>query len=148
MLIGRNPFFLTLFLGLTIPLVTPRLIWLAHSRRATGWFGYESSGTAGDMLSHSHIYFQLGGNNIWFIGPGGLKRKTDDPMPVRYLPSEVTNARIDDFFGLWGDLLVYGGIPELILLFAFLHPEVVPRNSRLLLTLKSPYIRLWSIHPN
>ena len=78
----------------------------------------------------------------------GYKRKTDDPIPVWYIPSEVTNARIDDFLGLWGDLLVYGGIPELILLFAFLHPEVVPWGSGLLLTRKSPYIRLWSIHPN
>jgi hypothetical protein len=49
---------------------------------------------------------------------------------------------------LWGDILVYGGIPTFILLICFIHPDVVPRGSGLLLTLKSPYIRLWSTHPN
>jgi hypothetical protein len=148
MSIGKIPFFLTLFLLLTVPLVLPRLIWLSHSRRAPGWFGYEGSHSAGDMLSYSHIYFCPGRDTIWFIAPGGLKRKADDPLPVRYAPREPMDARVDDFLGIWGDLLVYGGIPEIILLFSFLHPEVAPWGSRLRLTLKRPYIRLWSTHPN
>ena len=148
MIISKIPFFLVLFFSLTIPMVAPRLIWIAETRRTTGWMDYEGAASAGDMLSYSHIYYRVGRKTIWFNATGGLKRKHDEPMPVRYLPDDLTNARIGDFLGLWGDLLVYGGIPELILLISFLHPDVMPWGSRLRLTLKRPYIRLWSTHPN
>jgi len=150
MIIGKTPFFLSLFLLIAVPLITPRLVWLARSRAMTGVMGFEGRGTAGEQiqLTYAFIYFQPGKERIWFTAPPGLGYKKDDSVPVRYLPAEVTNARIDCLIGLWGDILVYGGIPEIILLICFLHPEVVPRGSALQLTLKSPYIRLWSIHRN
>jgi hypothetical protein len=79
MVIGKIPFFLILFFILTIPLVTPRLIWIVRSRKTFGVMGFEGRGTAGEQIPN---------------------------------------------------------------------PGVVPWGSGLLLTLKSPYIRLWSIHPN
>jgi hypothetical protein len=150
MLIGKIPFFLILFLILTIPLVTPRLIWIARSRTAVGRMGFEGRGTAGEPipLTYSNLYYQPVKERIWFTAPPGMGYKEGDRVPVRYLPASMTDARVDSFIGLWGDILVYGGIPAFILLICFVHPEVVPWNSRLLLTLKSPYIRLWSIHPN
>jgi hypothetical protein len=150
MIIGKTPFFLILFFLIAVPMITPRLIWLARSRTAVGVMGFEGRGTAGEQiqLTYSYFYFQPGKERIWFTAPPGLDYKEGDSVPVRYLPAEVTNARVDCLIGLWGDILVYGGIPELIVLIAFFHPEVVPRGSGLLLTLKSPYIRLWSIHPN
>jgi hypothetical protein len=150
MLIGKIPFFLILFSLIAIPLVVPRLIWLACSRRAVAVMGFEGRGTAGEQipLTYSNLYYQPGKERIWFTAPPGLGYKEGDSVPVRYLPASVTDARVDSCIGLWGDILVYGGIPEFILLIAFLHPEVVPWGSRLLLTLKRPYIRLWSIHPN
>jgi hypothetical protein len=150
MIIGRTPFFLILFSMIAIPLVAPRLIWIVRSRKTVGIMGFESRGTAGEQipLTYSNLYYLAGGERVWFTAPPGLGYKEGDPVPVRYLPATVTDARVDNLIGLWGDILVYGGIPELFLLIFFLHPKVVPRGSGLLLTLKSPYIRLWSIHPN
>lgn len=150
MIIGKTPFFLILFSLIAIPLLAPRLIWLARSRTAVGVMGFDGRGTAGEQiqLTYSNIYYQPDKERIWFTGPPGLGYQEGDPVPVRYLPANVTDVRVNSLIGLWGDILVYGGIPELILLLAFLHPEVVPRGSGLLLTRKRPYIRLWSIHPN
>jgi len=147
MVIGKIPFFLILFFSLTIPLVAPRLIWIARSRKTIGVMGFEGRGTAGEQipLTYSNLYYIVGGARVWFTAPPGLGYKEGDPVPIRYLRAD---ARVDSLIGLWGDVLVYGGIPELFLLIFFLHPKVVPWGSGLLLTLKSPYIRLWSIHPN
>jgi hypothetical protein len=147
MVIGKIPFFLSLWLSLTIPLVTPRLVWIVRSRKTMGVMGFEGRGTAGEQipLTYSNLYYMAGGERVWFTGPPGLGYKRGDPVPVRYLRAD---ARVDSLIGLWGDILVYGGIPTFILLICFIHPDVVPRGSGLLLTLKSPYIRLWSTHPN
>jgi hypothetical protein len=147
MVIGKIPFFLILFFILTIPLVTPRLIWIARSRKTFGVMGFEGRGTAGEQIpiTYSNLYYEVGGARVWFTAPPRLGYKEGDPVPVRYFRAD---ARVDNLIGLWGDVLVYGGIPELLLLIFFLHPGVVPWGSGLLLTLKSPYIRLWSIHPN
>ncbi len=148
MIIGKIPFFLILFFLIAIPLLTLRLIWLARSRTAVGVMGFEGRGTAGEQipLTYSNLHYQPGKERIWFTAPPGLGYREGDPVPVRYLPASETDARVDSFIGLWGDILVYGGIPEFILLICFLHPELVPWGSRLRLTLKRPYIRLWSIH--
>jgi hypothetical protein len=47
------------------------------------------------------------------------------------------------FPGIWGDTLVYSGIPALILLVLFLHPLVAPWGSRIKLTAKKPFIGLF-----
>jgi hypothetical protein len=147
MIIGKIPFFLILFSLIAIPLVAPRLIWIAGSRKTMGVMGFEGRGTAGEQipLTYSNLYYEEGGQRVWLTGPPGLGYKEGDSVPVRYLRAD---ARVDSLIGLWGDILVYGGIPTFILLIFFLHPDVVPWGSGLLLTRKSPYIRLWSIRPN
>jgi hypothetical protein len=160
MIIGKIPLFLILFSLVAIPLVAPRLIWIAGSRKKMAVMGFEGRGTAGEPipLTYSNLYFEEGGLQVWFTAPPGLGYKEGDPVPVRYLRAAKSegrvrdggapDARVDSLIGLWGDILVYGGIPTFILLILFLHPDVVPWGSRLLLTRKSPYIRLWSIRPN
>jgi hypothetical protein len=146
MTIGKIPFFLTIFLLLAIPFVVPRLIWLARSRTITGVMGFEGRGTAGEQfpLTYSYVYFQPGVTLIYFAAPPGLGYRHGDPVPVRYLPDKVTDARVNSFLGLWGDVLVYGGIPEFILLICFLHRRLVPWGSRVRLTAGRPFIRIFT----
>jgi hypothetical protein len=150
MIIGKIPFFLILFLILLIPTLAPRVIWLARSRATMGTMGFEGHGTAGEQiqLTNTYIYYHLRNERICFKSIPGLGYREGDPVPVRYLPADLNDARVNTFLGVWGDLLVFAGIPALILLISFLHPDVVPWGSRLRLTLKRPYIRLWSTHPN
>ena len=146
MVIGKIPFFLILFFLIAIPLLAPRLIWLARSRATVGVMGFEGRGTAGEQiqLTYSYVYFQPGKERIWFTGPTGLSYKEGDSVPVLYLPAEATDARVNSFIGLWGDILVYGGIPELIVLIAFFHPVVVPRGSKLRLSRRLPFVYICS----
>jgi hypothetical protein len=142
MIMHRTPFFLALFGILLFPLLVHRILWLMHSERTTGIMAFETQGTLGDQitLTYSQIYFKHGKDTIWFYGVAGLGLKKGQLVPVRYQPGNPADAKIDLFIALWGETLVYGGIPFLILLVIFLHPDVIPRRSRVLLTCKRPFI--------
>ena len=138
----RTPFFLALFGILLTPLFLSRTLWLLHSEKTMGFMAFETRGTAGDQiqLTYSLIYYRHGKDTIWFNGMPGLGLKTGQLVPVRYQPGNPADAKIDLFIALWGDTLVYGGIPFLMLVVTFLHPDVIPRRSRVRLTWKRPFI--------
>ena len=142
MIMHRIPFFLALFGILLIPLLAPRILWLLRSEKTTGIMAFETRGTAGDQLplTYSLIYFSHGKDTIWLYGVPGLGLKKGQLVPVRYLSGNPADAKIDLFIALWGDILVYGGVPFLMLLATFLHPDVIPYRSRVRLTRKRPFI--------
>jgi len=144
MLINRTTFFVTLFLALLIPLLGSKIIWLTHSEKTQGIVAFEGKGNAGDQirLDYSVIWFRYKEDTIWFNGFGNLRLPPGTPIPIRYQAGNPTDAKVDIFPAIWGDTLVYGGIPLLMLICVFLHPDVVPRRSRLCLSYKRPFIRI------
>jgi hypothetical protein len=142
MIFRRTIFFLILFLLIVTPFLASKLWWLAHSRKATGMLFLEGRGEAGDQmpLDYTLIYFRLGKDTIWFNGLGNLHLPEGTRLPVRYQPGNPYDARVNIFEGIWGDTVVYAGIPVLMLIVVALHPTVVPRRKKVLLTLKKPYI--------
>jgi hypothetical protein len=142
MIMHRITFFLGLFGILLIPLLVPRILWLLRAEKTMGIMAFETRGTAGDQLplTYSLIYFRHGKDTVWFYGVPGLGLKKDQLVPVRYQSGNPADAKIDLFIALWGDILVYGGVPFLMLLVIFLHPDVIPYRSRVRLTRKRPFI--------
>lgn len=142
MIFSKTSFFAILFLAVAIPFSGRRLLWLLHSSRAPGVVGFEGRGTAGEQLqtTYTYCYYWHGQDTVWFNAPGGMSLREGEAIPVRYDPAELRNARINSFIGIWGDLLVYNGIPELIILICFFHPAVVPWHSKLRVTWRKPFI--------
>ena len=77
---------------------------------------------------------------VWFNGNDNVLFKPGEIIPVRYTVDNPKDARIDNFVSIWGDTIVYGGIPALVILIIFLQPLIVPRNSKLRLAMRKPYI--------
>lgn len=144
MVLRRTIFFLILFFLIVTPFLASKLWWLAHSRKASGVLFLEGKGEAGDQipLNYTLIWFRLGKDTIWFNGLGNLHLPEGTVIPVRYQAGNPYNAKVDIFEGIWGDTVVYAGIPVLMLVAVFLHPLVIPRRKKVLLTLKKPYIRI------
>ena len=144
MVLHKSKFFLALFLLIIAPLVAFKAIWLIHSQKAQGFMAFAGQGNAGDQIArpYSVIYFKHGKDTIWFNGLGNLHIPPGTPFPVRYQVEDPSDAKVDILVGIWGDTLVYGGIPLAMLLVLFLHPEVVPRHSKVRLTLQRPFIKL------
>jgi hypothetical protein len=141
---SRTKFFLALAFLFVTPLVLYKAIWLLRSKTTTGKLAFESYGPALDQIRfpYSMIYFKNGKDTVWFKGPGNLQMKAGDIVPVRYLPGNPGNAKVDTFKSIWAGTLIYGGIPCLFLLVIFLHPEIVPYRAKVILTRKPPFVRL------
>jgi len=140
----RAKFFLGLILLFITPLLLSKTIWLLRSKKTTGIFAFENYGPALDQIRfpYSILYFKLGKDTVWFRGPGKLHLKPGDIVPVRYLASNPSNARLDTFKAIWAATVIYGGVPFLILLVIFLHPEIVPYRKSVQLIARKPFIRV------
>jgi hypothetical protein len=121
-----------------------KLWWVLHSRRTVGVYSFSGLGFAGDQirLDYSVCWFRLGKDTVWFNGAGNLPFREGDVIPVRYAVDDPGDARIDVFTAVWGDTMVYCGIPLFTLLMIFLHPKVVPRGRRVRVVLRRPFLVL------
>lgn len=143
----RKPLFFSLLAVLVAgPFWTLKTVWVMRSKKVQGKFEFIGNGSAGDQvrLDYSIISFYAGGKQIWFNGLGNLSVKSGTVVPIRYQPDDPYDARVDIFAGIWGDTLVYSGIPLLMLLVLFLHRQVVPWGSAVRLTFKKPFLQIIS----
>ena len=144
MIIRQTTLFISIFLLYATPIVLPRIIWLRHSQKTTGIFSFEGMGSAGERikLSYSFIYFMYWNQKIWFEGPGKMHLKEESIVPIRYQTYNPKDAKVDTFYGLWADAAVYGGEPLIMLICIFLHPGILPPKSKILVTLKKPFLTI------
>lgn len=105
-----------------------------------GFVGKSQTG----QLYHQYavISFKVGNDSIWFNGNDNILFEEGETVPIRYQRSNPHEARIDVFAAIWGDTLVYGGIPLLILIVIFLDPKIIPFRSKVKLQLRKPFIRV------
>ena len=144
MIIRRSIFFLTLALLIILPVLTVKLIWIAGTKTTTGIKAFEGMGNALDQLraTYSVIYFKHGQDTVWFNSPTDLSYRPGDLVPVRYRIADPSDARMNTLTGIWVGSLIYGSIPLILILLIFLHPQIVPRRSRISLSGKKPFIAL------
>src|SRR5688500_13732965 len=115
MLLPRTRFFLMLFIVLIIPIIANKLIWLAGSTKTNGTMSFVGKKYAGQMVyTYSVVWFMAGKDTIWFNGRNDIIFKEGEQVPVRYQKKNPANARLNVFLAIWGDTVVYGGIPFLI----------------------------------
>lgn len=143
MTFSRNTFFLILFLIVATPFLLHKIIWLANSNATTGTMGFIGKTYTGQLLKvYSVISFVTGRDTVWFNGNDNVIYKEGEPVPVRYQRSHPQDARINIFGSIWGDTIVYGGIPLAILLVIFIHPSIIHRRSRIRLTAAKPFVQV------
>ncbi|MBS1659597.1 MAG: hypothetical protein JST68_00960 [Bacteroidetes bacterium] len=144
MTVSKPVFFALLFIILVSPFWAVKAFWLMHSKKALGVMEFAGRGLAGEQIQedYSVIHFSVGGDTIRFNGLGNLFYKPGTPVPVRYQADNVYDARVDIFAGIWGDTLVYSGIPALMLLALFVHARVVPWGSRVRIRGRRPFVTI------
>ena len=143
MTLNRLSFFFVLFIIVILPFFIHKLIWLAGSEKATGTMGFVGKSQTGQIgHRYSVISFNVGRSTFWFNGNDNILFKEGEPVPVRYQRDHPEEARIDVLSAIWGDTLVYGGIPVLILIVVFLDPKIIPLRSRVKLSVKKPFVKI------
>lgn len=143
MVISRTKFFLILFLIISTPFLVHKIIWLARSQKVNGTMSFEGRAYTGQIGHvYSVIWFVAGRDTVWFNGNDNILFKPGETVPVRYQKHHPSDARINVFPSIWGDTLVYGGIPVAILLIVFIHPGIVPRRSKIAVNAKRPFVQI------
>ena len=139
MTVSRNRFFAFLVL-LLLPFFIPRLIWLERSRPVTGSVSFTGKDQAGQFMhTYAVVRFRVNDSLYWFNGPDNMLYPEGTLIPVLYQPTHPSDARIHSFLSVWGDLLVYTGIPFLLLLILFIHPEIIPWKKKIRIQAASPW---------
>ena len=147
MTLSKNRFLLLLLVVLISPIIAFKLVWIANSTATLGkvYFRGNTLELDGSISSHLVILFKDGNDSITFNAPSTLPYEINDPVPVRYQKSNVSDARVNIFHRIWGDTLVYALWPFCVLAIIFLIPEkldpILPKNSKVVLG-KRPFIRL------
>ena len=143
MIIRRNIFFTIIFLLVIAPFLGYKLWWLIESTIVNGEMGFVGKTYAGQIVHvYSVIKYPAGKDTLWFNGNDNILYKRGEIVPVRYLVDNPSDARINIFTSIWGDTIVYGGIPLLIALISFLHPEIVPYRSKIVIRRRKPFLSL------
>ena len=120
-----------------------KLVWLSGSAKTNGTMSFVGKRYAGQMVyNYSVVWFMVGHDTIWFNGKNGILFQEGQQVPVRYQRKDPKIARLNVFLGIWGDTLVFGGIPVLILMVIFIHPAIIPYRSNVLLTKHFPFIKI------
>ena len=143
MTISKPLFFILLLCIVTAPFLIYKIVWLSRSVKVNGEMGFVGKNYAGTYVhTYSNIRFMAGKDTIWFNGNDNIFFKEGEIVPVRYPRSNPYLPKIDIFPAIWGDTVVYGGIPVIILMALFLHPAIIPRRSRIRLNIKKPFIEI------
>ena len=143
MTLSRNAFFLSLLIICASPVVIWKLLWLSKTTTTDGqvWFTGKTLQLDGSISSHLVILFLAGKDSISFDAPANLPFRQGEKIPVRYVRNQPSQARVNTFLRIWGDAIVYGIWPILVLIVIYLIPEsldpLVPRKSKVQLDRKS-----------
>ena len=143
MTFSRNAFFLLLFTICVSPVVIWKLVWLSNTTTTNGkvFFIGHSLNLDGSISSHLVILFLVGKDSINFKAPASLSFKEGDAVPVRYVSNKPSEARVNAPLRIWGDAIVYGIWPILVLLVIYLIPDsmdpLIPRKAKVRLNRKN-----------
>src|SRR5918993_435322 len=117
MTLTKNKFFLILIAIVIAPFLLYKIIWLINSRTADGTMSFVGKEYTGQIAHvYSVIKFSANGQTIWFNGNDNVLFKPGETVPVRYSRNNPKDARINIFASVWGDTLIYGGIPAVLIL--------------------------------
>ena len=143
MLLNKSQLFIILLIIIITPFLAYKVNWLAHSERTNGTMSFAGKNITGQYVhQYSVIMFTIGKDSIWFNGADNVIYNEGETVPVRFQLSNPHDARINIFISIWGDTLVFGGIPVLILIVLFLHPQIIPRRSMIRVKTRKPFLEI------
>lgn len=94
------------------------------------------------MKTYPVIKFSsTGSDTVFFNGTDELLLMPGEAVQVRFRKNEPADAKINSFTGLWLDTFIYAAVPFLFLMIVYLHKDIIPRRSEVVLG-KKPFIKI------
>ena len=132
MIFGRTIFFIVLLAIIITPFIGYKLWWIAGSKETTGTMRFVGKEYSGQLVrQYAVIRFFVGKDTFWFHGVDNMVFDKGQTVPVRYRKENPSDAHVNGFSGIWIEPLIYASPFLLVLIIVFLHPDLVPRQSRI-----------------
>jgi len=97
------------------------------------------------ISAHPVIRFKIGSDSLFFDAETDLDLKPGTPIPIRFQTNEPKDGKIDTFYGIWIDTIIYCLFPVLIVLALYATPKkfdpIVPPDSAVVIGTR-PFIRI------
>jgi hypothetical protein len=144
MQINKTQFGILVLALLLLPFIAYRGWWLLGSVPATGTMCFMGKSLNGQFCSNYPVMrFTLpAGDTVFFNGLEEAQFIPGDKIPVRYLKSNPADARINQFAGIWQDMIIYALAPFVMVLLALLHPGIIEKGARISLHRSAPFITI------
>jgi hypothetical protein len=142
MLLSKNQFFFGLLFLVLAPFIVVNGVWLLRSQKTIGkvqGIG-EHLGMNLGPSTYALVSFPVANDTVWFRGVD-QNYKYGDQVPVRYLPSHPSDAKIATVLSIWGDTFAYGGVAFIFWIVCFLSKDLVPATARVRIG-KKPFLQI------
>lgn len=143
MQLNRIQFFFLLIVLFVLPFFVYKFIWISGSAATNGVMCFMGKQQNGQFVKTYPVikFTTTGRDTVFFNGTDETLLRRGDSIPVRYQKTNPADARINDFTGIWLDTIIYGAVPLLFLLIIFLHRDIVPWQSNVVIG-KRPFISI------
>jgi hypothetical protein len=140
---SKTSFITLLAIFFVSPFVIYKIIWIVLAKPATGTMCFLGKSLNGQFSSEYPVikYTSTGKDTVFFNGAEGVQLIPGEQVPIRYYMNNLSGARVNSFQGMWVDTIIYAGIPLVILLIIFFHPDIIPKRSTIVIG-KRPFIKL------
>ncbi|HEX5026706.1 MAG TPA: DUF3592 domain-containing protein [Agriterribacter sp.] len=144
MIIKRRNFFLILILIVVMPIIAAKLTWINSAVRTKGVTAFEGMDIAGQLQRHYSVimFSATGRDTVFFNSSDNELFEPGQSLSVLYQPANPTDARVNTFSSLWMDTVIYSSLFFLFIAIVFLHPEIIPYQSKIQLMRRRPFIQL------
>jgi hypothetical protein len=142
MLLSKNQFFFSLLLLVLSPFMITNLVWLLRSEKTVGrvqGIG-EHTGMNLGPSTYALVSFPVANDTVWFQGMD-QDYKYGDLVPVRYIASNPSDAKINTPLSIWGDTFAYGSVAFIFWIVCFLSKDLVPATAKVRIG-KKPFIQV------
>ncbi|MEO5593769.1 MAG: DUF3592 domain-containing protein [Chitinophagaceae bacterium] len=140
---GKTSFIVVLTILFVLPFFIYKAVWIIRALPATGTMCFMGKSLNGQFSSEYPVikFSSTGKDTVFFNGSEGVQLQPGQQVPVLYHKNNPSNARVYTFEGIWVDTVINAAIPFVILLIVFLHPNLIPRTSKIIIG-KRPFIQL------
>jgi hypothetical protein len=143
MILSRTRFFILLLIAIAFPFLLYNIVWLSIATKTNGIVRFHGKAYTGQLVNeYSVVSFAAGKDTIWFNSGDGVMLKKGLPVSVYYIHNNPANARLGIFSEIWGPIIGYSSVPILVLMLAFIHPNLVPRHAVFKLVKKKPFVEV------
>jgi hypothetical protein len=144
---GKTSFIILLAVLLVVPFVLYKMVWIMRAEQAIGTMCFMGKTLNGQFNSEYPVlkFTSTGKDTVFFNAAEGVSLRPGEKAPVLYYKNDLPGARVGSFAGLWVDTVIYASIPLVLLLVIFFHPDIIPKDSGVVIG-KKPFIRLQKFH--